>query len=96
MSEVAQNSLRGQVELTTQAEERAIAAENEVTDMHRRVESLKEENKEQLKELMAQREDRGADLANKTMEIERLQLHIRTMTDQVSCVFCKCFKRSRA
>ena len=59
----------------TQAEERAIAAENEVTDMHRRVESLKEENKEQLKELMAQREDRGADLANKTMEIERLQLH---------------------
>lgn len=55
MSEVAQNTLKEQVELTEQAQVRAVAAENEVTDMHRKVESLKQENKEQVEILKSQR-----------------------------------------
>ena len=76
LADESQKAMAEQVQLALHAQAQAAAAESEVA-------RLKKEQDEKIKLLLETREDRGAELVNKTYEIERLQAQIRDMSQQV-------------
>ena len=83
LSQETEEAISHHILLTRQAQDQADAARSQRSEMEHMLMNAKEEHTEQMKVLLAQREDRGADLVNKTLEIERLQRCIQDMTNQM-------------